>query len=50
VKVKMLDLTREYKKYRKEYVDAINNIFDKGNFILGEEVSNLENILLNMLV
>ncbi len=42
MKVKMLDLTREYKKYRKEYVDAINNIFDKGNFILGEEVSNLE--------
>ncbi|MDI6701162.1 MAG: DegT/DnrJ/EryC1/StrS family aminotransferase [bacterium] len=42
MRVKMLDLTREYRKYRKEYVDAINSIFDKGNFILGEDVSNLE--------
>jgi dTDP-4-amino-4,6-dideoxygalactose transaminase len=42
MRVKMLDLTREYVKYREEYIDAINKIFDKGNFILGEEVSLLE--------
>ncbi|MEO0288997.1 MAG: DegT/DnrJ/EryC1/StrS family aminotransferase [candidate division WOR-3 bacterium] len=42
MRVKMLDLTREYKRYRREYIDAINNIFDNGNFILGEDVSLLE--------
>lgn len=45
MKVKMLDLSREYKKYRKEYIEAIEKVFDRGDFILGEEVKNVEKVV-----
>ncbi|PIP14535.1 MAG: transcriptional regulator [bacterium (Candidatus Stahlbacteria) CG23_combo_of_CG06-09_8_20_14_all_34_7] len=43
MKVKMLDLRREYLIYRREYINAVNNIFDEGAFILGKPVENFEN-------
>lgn len=42
MKIKMLDLTREYKKYRKEYIAAVNSVFDDSAFILGHHVSDFE--------
>lgn len=45
MRVKMLDLTREYSLNRKEYIEAIEKVFDTGSFILGENVKNFENEL-----
>lgn len=45
MRVKMLDLTREYKIHRDEYMKAVNGVFDRGSFILGEYVSNFESML-----
>ncbi|HAV92503.1 TPA: transcriptional regulator [candidate division WOR-3 bacterium] len=42
MKVKMLDLTREYSLYRDEYIEAVNKIFDAGSFILGSPVEEFE--------
>ncbi len=43
MKVKMLDLSREYKIYKKDYLNAIENVFNKGAFILGPIVEEFEN-------
>jgi len=45
MKIRMLDLSREYNVHRKEYISAVNEIFDKGAFILGEYVDNFEKML-----
>ncbi|MDD3802823.1 MAG: DegT/DnrJ/EryC1/StrS family aminotransferase [bacterium] len=42
MKVKMLDPRREYSLYRKDYIDAVNRIFDEGSFILGRHVEDFE--------
>lgn len=43
MKIKILDLTREYRKYRKDYLNAIESVFDDGSFILGNHVESFEN-------
>ncbi|MGE3062158.1 MAG: DegT/DnrJ/EryC1/StrS family aminotransferase [bacterium] len=45
MRVKMLDPRREYSLYRREYLEAVNRIFDEGSFILGRPVENFENNL-----
>lgn len=45
MKIKMLDLTREYRNSRKEYIDAIERVFDNGSFILGSHVESFENAM-----
>ncbi len=45
MRIKMLDLTREYSINRKEYLEAIEKVFDTGSFILGENVRHFENEL-----
>ncbi len=42
MKIKMLDLSREYKEHKEEYLNAINNVMEKGAFILGDFVNNFE--------
>ncbi len=43
MKVKMLDLSREYKTYKKDYLNVIENVFNQGAFILGPIVEEFEN-------
>lgn len=40
--VPFLDLTRQYKEIQEEILFAIQRVFEKGRFILGEEVSAFE--------
>lgn len=40
--VPYFDLTRQYKKIEKEINIAVNNVFESGNFILGEQVELFE--------
>ncbi len=40
--VPFLDLTRQYRKIKKEIFSATQRVYEKGRFILGEEVSNFE--------
>jgi dTDP-4-amino-4,6-dideoxygalactose transaminase len=40
--VPFLDLTRQYKKIKGEILSAQKRVLEKGNFILGEEVSSFE--------
>ncbi len=42
MKVKMLDLSREYKIYKTDYLNAIESVFDQGAFILGPFVEQFE--------
>ena len=43
MKVPFGDLSRQYKKYKKEFDTIISGVFAKGNFILGENVTRFEN-------
>jgi UDP-2-acetamido-2-deoxy-ribo-hexuluronate aminotransferase len=43
--INMYDPTRNYKQHKNEFDDAIFNVLNKGNFIMGEEVIELENRL-----
>lgn len=45
MKVKMLDPRREYSLFRKEYLEAVNKVFDEGTFILGSPVEDFEKSL-----
>ena len=40
--VPFLDLTRQYKKIKEEILSATQRVYEKGRFILGEEVSAFE--------
>src|SRR4030067_1907362 len=40
--VPFLDLTRQYKKIKEEILSATLRVYEKGRFILGEEVSTFE--------
>ena len=40
--VPFLDLTRQYRKIKKEIFSATQRVYEKGRFILGEEVSTFE--------
>jgi dTDP-4-amino-4,6-dideoxygalactose transaminase len=40
--VPFLDLTRQYKRIKKEILSATQRVYEKGRFILGEEVSAFE--------
>jgi dTDP-4-amino-4,6-dideoxygalactose transaminase len=40
--VPFLDLTRQYEKIKSEILSATQSVYEKGCFILGEEVSGLE--------
>src|SRR5665811_1987109 len=42
MKVPFGDLSRQYKKYKKEFNSIISGVFEKGNFILGENVARFE--------
>lgn len=42
MRVKMLDLTREYRNNRAAYIEAVNSVFDSGAFILGDFVGKFE--------
>ena len=42
MKIKFVDLNRQYKCYKEELLTAIQNILEKGNFILGDKVKNLK--------
>jgi len=42
MKVPFGDLSRQYKKYKKEFDAIITGVFEKGSFILGENVSRFE--------
>jgi dTDP-4-amino-4,6-dideoxygalactose transaminase len=40
--VPFLDLTRQYKRIKGEILSATQRVYEKGRFILGEEVSAFE--------
>src|SRR5450830_1281941 len=42
MKVAFGDLSRQYKKYKEEFDSIISNVFEKGSFILGENVARFE--------
>ncbi|MHB8279013.1 MAG: DegT/DnrJ/EryC1/StrS family aminotransferase [Candidatus Humimicrobiaceae bacterium] len=42
MKVPFGDLSRQYKKYKKEFDSIISGVFEKGSFILGENLSRFE--------
>lgn len=42
MKVPFGDLSRQYKKYKKEFDSIISGVFEKGNFILGENLCKFE--------
>src|SRR5450830_1298822 len=42
MKVAFGDLSRQYKKYKKEFDRIISGVFTNGNFILGENVARFE--------
>lgn len=43
--INMYDPTRDYRTYKTEYQQAINDVLDKGNFINGSQVTDLEESL-----
>jgi len=43
LKVPFLDLERQHSIFRKEIIDAVTNVLDSSQFILGREVENFEN-------
>ncbi len=43
MKVSFLDLTRQHNEIKDELSQALNRVIERGNFILGEEVSEFEN-------
>ncbi|MHB1347481.1 MAG: DegT/DnrJ/EryC1/StrS family aminotransferase [Candidatus Humimicrobiaceae bacterium] len=49
MKVPFGDLSRQYKKNKKEFDSIISGVFAKGNFILGENVTRFENNFSNYL-
>src|SRR5450830_300710 len=49
MKVPFGDLSRQYKKYKKEFDNIISSVFANGNFILGENVTRFENNFSNYL-
>ena len=42
MKVLFGDLSRQYKKYKKEFDSIISGVFEKGSFILGENLKSFE--------
>jgi dTDP-4-amino-4,6-dideoxygalactose transaminase len=42
MKVPFGDLSRQYKKYKKEFDSIISGVFEKGSFILGENLKSFE--------
>ena len=42
MKVPFGDLSRQYKKYKKEFDSIISAVFEKGSFILGENLKSFE--------
>ena len=42
MKIPFGDLSRQYKKYKKEFDNIISSVFANRNFILGENLSNFE--------
>ena len=40
--IPFVDLTRQYRKIKKEILSATQRVYEKGRFILGEEVSAFE--------
>ena len=42
MKIPFGDLSRQYKKYKKEFDGIVSGVFTKGNFILGENLSRFE--------
>jgi len=42
MKIPLLDLTKQYRSIKQEIDQAVMNVMEKGNFVLGEEVSLLE--------
>jgi dTDP-4-amino-4,6-dideoxygalactose transaminase len=42
MKIPFGDLSRQYKKYKKEFDSIISSVFEKGNFILGENLVKFE--------
>jgi len=49
MKVPFGDLSRQYTKYKKEFDAIISGVFEKGSFILGENVSRFETNFANYL-
>ncbi|MHB8277143.1 MAG: DegT/DnrJ/EryC1/StrS family aminotransferase, partial [Candidatus Humimicrobiaceae bacterium] len=49
MKIPFGDLSRQYKKYKKEFDNIISDVFANGNFILGENVTRFENNFSNYL-
>ena len=49
MKVAFGDLSRQYKKYKKEFDSIISGVFTNGNFILGENVARFETNFANYL-
>ena len=47
MKIKFVDLNRQYQNYNVELLTAVQNILTKGNFILGEEVKEFESAFAN---
>ena len=43
MKIPFGDLSRQYKKYKQEFDSIITSVFEKGSFILGENLSDFEN-------
>jgi len=42
MKIAFGDLSRQYKKYKKEFDSIISGVFEKGSFILGENLKSFE--------
>jgi len=42
MEIKLVDLSRQYKKIKKELNEAVNRVLSKGDFILGNQVSIFE--------
>lgn len=49
MKVPFGDLSRQYKKYKEEFDSIISGVFEKGSFILGENLSRFETNFSNYL-
>lgn len=42
MEIRFVDIQRQYRKYKDELLGAIENVLEKGNFILGDEVGQFE--------
>ena len=49
MKIPFGDLSRQYKKYKKEFDTIITSVFEKGSFILGENLDSFEKSFSNYL-